>query len=212
MDDQVTLGKDMLINPFGISTIEDARPLLKQIDGLQAIVEFCSVKKHLKFKPVIRYLLLLYSKDSILNVKPMRPLQERQLKAAALAGFEKNSKGEFHAQVKFILFELGSEDVFNFVFAYLIYQNNYIWSEICTLEQQLAENQRIRMRPVEADKDKDIMAAMEKKSNLTKHYKDLHKNLQDSLNEFYGDHDEVKVGYDIHKSGLAAIELYAQER
>jgi hypothetical protein len=68
------------------------------------------------------------------------------------------------------------------------------------------------MRAIDADKDKDIMAAMDKKASLTKHYKEWHKALEEALNEFYGDHEEVKVAYDIHKTGLATIELYAQEK
>lgn len=212
MDKNIQLGAEMLINPFEINGVAEARKMLKNIDGLGALIEFCSVKKHTPFKPVIRYIVILYSKDSFLNKKPMRPLTERQLKAAALAGFEKQRDGEFHPQVRFSLFELGAEEIFDFVFGYLVYQKNYVWSEICTLEAQISENQRIRMRAIESDKDKDIMAAMDKKASLTKHYKEWHKSLEDNMNEFFGDHEEVKVAYDIHKTGLATIELYAQEK
>ncbi len=135
----------------------------------------------------------------------MRPLEERQHRSAQIAEFEKTGD-KYHMQIRHALFELTSEQIFNFVFNYLVYQNDYIWSEICALEYQILENQKFRMSAT------DEMADMTKKAALTKHNKDFHLALKEYLNEFYGDHEEVRTAFDIHRTGLITIELYAREK
>lgn len=206
MDSSIELAKGMAINPFDIETYTDARKYLKDIKGLQQLNEFCSVKKYLPLQSTLRYIILIYSKDSFLNKKPMRPLPERQDKAARLAGFERTKNEKYHSQVRFALFELNSEQIFDFVFNYLIYQKSHVWSEICALEYQLAENQRIRMTA------SDDMKDMDKKANLTRYNKEWYNTLKEYQVEFYGDHEEVRSAFDIHRSGLVTIELYAKER
>ncbi len=205
MDSSIEQAKGMAINPFEIKSYTEARKYLKEIKGLRDLNEFCTTKLYIPFVHTIKYILLLYSEDSFLNKKPMRPLEERQLKAAHIAGFEK-SDDKYHPQVRHMLFDLTSEQVFEFVFNYLVYQKNYIWSEICALEYQIVENQRLRMVATEE------MADMTKKAALTKHNKEFHLALKDYMNEFYGDHDEIRSAFDIHKSGLVTIELYAKEK
>ncbi len=205
MDSSIELGKGMVIDPFILKNYAEARKYLQDIKGLKELNEYCSTKVHLSFVQTIKYIILLYSKDSFLNKKPMRPLEERQHRSAQIAEFEKTGD-KYHMQIRHALFELTSEQIFNFVFNYLVYQNDYIWSEICALEYQILENQKFRMSAT------DEMADMTKKAALTKHNKDFHLALKEYLNEFYGDHEEVRTAFDIHRTGLITIELYAREK
>jgi len=206
MDSSIELAKGMAINPFDLKSYTEARKYLKGINGLRELNEFCSTKIHLPFIQTVKYIILLYSSDSFLNKKPMRPLEERQIRAAQVAEFPKGDDGKYHSQITHTLFPLVSEQVFNFVFNYLVYQKDYVWSEICTLEHQILENQRHRMSISEEMKD------IEKKATLTKHNKDYHAALKEYKAEFYGDHEEVRAAFDIHKTGLVTIELYAKEK
>ena len=130
MDSSMEHAKGMAFNPYDLKSYQEARKCLKDIKGLRALNDFCSVKVHLPFIQTVKYIILLYSKDSFLNKKPMRPLEERQHKAAHIAGFPKDGD-KYHSQIRHVLFDLTSEQIFEFVFNYLIYQNDYVWSEIC---------------------------------------------------------------------------------
>jgi hypothetical protein len=202
------LGKDMAFNPFLIKKADDAKNMLKDVKGLYDMYIFCNTKKFLPFINVVKYILVLYSKDSWMNKKPMRPLEERQVKAAIYAGFEQKN-GRFNEMV-YALMELNSDKIFYFTFNYLIYQNDFLWSEICTLEQQMIENQKIRMKFITGKTDSDFIKMSKDKAPLTNVYREWYKAYQEYLGEFFGDHVEIKTAYDIHKAGLASIETFAR--
>lgn len=141
---------------------------------------------------VIRYIILLYSEDSILNKRPMPPLKERKTQAATIAGFpKKGPKKEFVVAVKRKLFELDSERIVAMIFDYLIAQKNWTWNEICTIEQMLEEYTKIRLAPIKEDAEKgfDIQAA-KRKSDLTKDSEEMLKKLESYYKDFFKNHED----------------------
>lgn len=141
---------------------------------------------------IIRYIVILYSVDSFLNKKPVIPLQERQFRAADLAGFNRDKDGHFKEVVETGIFQLQDQKVFEMVFQYLVFQHNILWREICTCESELEEFHRLRMKPVEGDDDKDIIAANEKKDKLWKGCQDRIKYLEACYSKFFNDDSEIK--------------------
>jgi len=68
----------MRFNPSLIKTNEDAKKMLKGLKGLDDLEKVTDRHQKLSFVNVIRYILFLYSEDTILNVRPPRELDERQ--------------------------------------------------------------------------------------------------------------------------------------
>lgn len=184
---------EMNVNPKLILEEDDVyRHFPLKRGELSKLRERCRKAKSLEFPALIRYIIILYSDDSPLNRKPIRPLQERQVTAARMARLKEGPKGGYSRFTEAFVFRLEWEELGNVVMDYLIWQNNYIWSEIATLEQQMEENQRLRMAPVTGKTSKDSMMAFDKKHNMTKQFKEWHELYKMYLREFYGDHEEVK--------------------
>ena len=155
---------------------------------------------------MVKYVILLYSEDSVLNVKPPMGLEERQMRATTLAGFKLYDNQPVVIVKKFLI-ELEDRNIFEFIFEFLTKQKKFIWQEIITLETQLLENQRLRIRPV--DEEKGELAAFEKKGKLTVLYKDWYLNLKEMYNEFYGDNENVRAIHRINRSEMASLENMA---
>jgi hypothetical protein len=169
-----------------------------------------STRGELNRDSVVKYVVLMYSQDSILNQKPPIDLPERKLKAAELAGFERGSSGSFRKSIVDKLFNLKSNYVLDMVFDYLKHQNNHIWTEICTNEQELDEYTRRRLTPVSDEKDKDEMAALEKKDKFRASCKAIIKDLDEYYSRFFQDHEDVKEKVKSEKK-FYKIEDYARE-
>jgi hypothetical protein len=198
--------EEMLINPSDINTIKDVEQTFgtyKTFEDLQVGLELL---REIDVVKLAKYVILLYSEDSILNVKPPMGLEERQSRATSLAGF-KLYDNQPVAIVKRFLIDLESRQIFEFIFEFLTKQKKFVWQEIITLETQLLENQRLRMRPV--DEEKGELAAFEKKGKLTILYKDWYTNLKEMYNEFYGDNENVRAIHRINRSEMALLENMA---
>lgn len=135
---------------------------------------------------VVKYVVLLYSKDSILNKKPLDDLKDRRIKAAKFADLELSDK------TTFMVFDLESDKVRSLILNYLVHQNNSIWAERCVIEAQMEESQKIRMKPVDMDDDKGVMEAFNKKAALTDHYKKWHQTIKEYDSEIFGSVSEDK--------------------
>ena len=159
---------------------------------------------------LIAYVVLLYSKDSILNkTKPIEDLPNRRLKAARMAGLDSDNK-----EVISNLFELsqtydkvkktdenGKEyydeiprnRISDLISDYVIYQNHWPWADRCATESQMEENIKIRFKPIESNKgDKEIIEADGKKFSLSDHFDVYEEKLRNRDKEIFGDHDDVK--------------------
>ncbi len=135
-------------------------------------------------RETIVYIILLYSKDSFLNKKPVEPLPTRIFKSARLAGL--NTEDE---AIQKAIFELDNESVRDTVVDYLIYQNVSKWSNRCAIEAQMAENLRIRFKPIQNEKaDKDII----NKHLLTEHYSDYENEVKKLDSDIFLGHDNIR--------------------
>ncbi len=165
----------------------DAYPTLERVKSLYNL--------HLKEKEAyVRYVVLLYSKDSILNDRRnFLPLEERKIKACKMLQMDVLDENEEVIQIiREELFELKNQDVFNAAFEYLIFQGDEIWAEIITIESEVVEFQMLRMKPMETKDDKDLMTATEKKDKLMNGVHQRLEILKKLKDEFFSDFDDVK--------------------
>jgi len=170
-------------------------------------------EQSLPLEPLVSYIVLLYSKDSILNKKPMPPLAQRRRMACHEVGLDPNDEN-----VKSLVFDLESEKVREMILDYLISLNEYLWEERTILEAQIQENHKLRLKPIknktaqapkkkkkkeeedledEEDKDREdddkyLLEASDKKSKLTDHFEKYYNLLKKYDAEIFGDHENVK--------------------
>lgn len=160
---------------------------------------------------VVKYVVLLYSRDSILNRRPMPPLTERREIAAGMSDLDPSNQDVIDN-----LFDLYSEKIRDLIIDYLIHQNVILWTERCILEAQIQENQRIRLKPVQnksinkpkrkkkgeeeeedepslEDDDKYLIEASNKKFALTPHFDKYYELIKKYDLEIFQDHDNVKA-------------------
>lgn len=160
-------------------------PDLKEI---KCLFEFAKKSGGLPVRETIVYIVLLYTKDSILNKKPIQALSDRRVKAARMAGLDPESK-----LVQEKIFGMDSDILDDCIVKYLIQQSSYAWSDRCAIETQMDENLRIRFKPIESDKgDKDIIEASSKKFLLTEHFSKYKDNLKKLDAEIFLDHEDKR--------------------
>jgi len=134
-------------------------------------------------------------KDSILNVEPIPRFEERQLKAAEIVGFQKNTAGEFKIEVKDKLFGLDSEDYSQMAFEFVVRQNDMLWDQI-----MLEETMRLRMTKElfsndYDDKAKDRAQTYTKQSVIRNEIDKLIKSLQEKYKELFQDNEQlIEIG------------------
>lgn len=215
-----------------VLSVEAGQDVLNSIKGLNRIEEFrCyggSLNGGLDRNKVIKYIVLLYSKDTILNERIPIPFAERQMKAHDYAGFDRIKKtGEINQEIEDRLLLLNDDDLFDMVFAFMRFQNYNEWREIITLEHEIEELHKLRMRPIaEFTKvtvsakegggskkvpvsDKDIMEAQKKKDTLWKGYQERIKELNVLYKTFWGE-DESALKKSKSK-GKTSIESWAED-
>ena len=196
-----------------ILSVKDGSDIINSIRGLTRIDEFVKYKGSLNGgldrNKAITYIILLYSKDSILNERIPIPFAERQMKAYDLAGFERHKRtGELDEDIEYRLLMLNDDELFEMVFAYMRFQNSNEWREIVTLEHELEEFHKLRMRPISETatvkvpgktratqqilvSDKDMMMATEKKDKLWSGCQQRIKGLEALYKSFWGDDESA---------------------
>ena len=192
MADSITKGMR-----FDVAAIKEGEDVLFNIPELKRIESWNNYPGtpggELNKDMVVRYMIYMYSVDSILVKKnPPLALSERKMRAAELAGFERDKKGKFNHNIEFKLFDTCSEWVVDMIVDYLIFQKHHVWTEICTTEQEYAEYIKLRFAPVEDEKDKDTLLAAEKKNKLRDSCKSMIKDLESYYIEFFKDNSDVK--------------------
>ena len=157
---------------------------------------------------VTKFIVLLYSEDSVLNTRPTKALDERQARAAKMAGFiPKNNR--FASKVQINLFDLSDAHIFSFIFEYLTKGKKFLWQDIITLETQMLENQKLRMRPVAEEKGKDDLSASAAKDKMLDLLKKWRAQLEEYYDEFYGDNEKLRAIHRINRDNMATLENYA---
>lgn len=195
---------------FDVDSVAEGEDILFRMKELEEIKAFKSYKGSLggglDRNKTIKYIILMYSHDSILNKKPPLTVEERQMRSADLAKFTRNRNGEFEDEVIEKLFYLQDEAILNMIVEYLYYQKKALWTEIVTCEHESQEFTRLRMKPVDnvvmkkgkvedsksTVSDKDIIAGAEKKDKLWKGCQDRVKYLKECYAEFFLDDDGLR--------------------
>lgn len=165
--------------------------IFSSIKGLEEIECFEKYRKNpesgIDTNALVKYVILLYAKDSPLSKPPVQQLQDRKLTAAKRGGLDAHN--EF---IKKSVLERGSDKVVTLIVEYLKSQSLPEWTERAVIEAQIEESQQIRLRAFDSDKDKDLISAFEKKAALTKHAYDWGKMLKELDKEIFRDHDDIK--------------------
>jgi hypothetical protein len=166
----------MEFNPTIKKTLTVAYPKLKEIVGVIDDKQ-------------LRYVLYMYDINSPLrNHYP--DLFKRKEFAADLAGYDlmkddvttvfefkqKNEEDEY----------IPDEDMIKMIIKYLKYQNNWVWSMIVSNEQAFYEYNMRVMMPVDGTRDKDILQAINIKTQIMSSQDEIYQRLQKYYKDLSG--------------------------
>jgi DNA-binding protein Fis len=172
----------MEFNPTVKKAVTAVYPKLKQIVG--------DVNDKM-----MRYVLLMYDQNSPLR-EYYPELGKRKNFAASIAGYDldkddvtelfdfkiKNEEDEY----------VPCEAMLELIMKYLKYQNNWIWSMIISNEQAFYEfNQRVMM-PVDGSRDKDILQAVNIKTQIMQSQDDIAQRLKKYFRELSGGDEQLE--------------------
>jgi hypothetical protein len=164
------------------------KPLLVQYPKLKHVVGDVDDK-------MLRYVLLMYDQKSPLR-EYYPELSKRKTFAASIAGYDvdddsivelfdfkvKNDEGELEH----------NEEILELIIKYLKYQNNWVWSLIISNEQAFYEfNKRVLM-PVDGQKDKDILQAIDIKTKIMQSQDEISQRLKKYFKELSGGDDDLE--------------------
>lgn len=203
---EVSLTSKMIID---ILSVKNEKYVLENFPQLNRVKEFVDYAvRHpqgpLNSKHVIMYVVLLYSKDSILNTNPPTPLQERKHKAADLVGIKRNANDNFTQDVTNKLFNLQDEEILACINGYLKLQNDFLIRDIYTTEQEIDELFRLRLKPVSDEKDKDNIGSLRNKAALGQLTNEKRKHLEGLYKELYAGHEDLRT---VNENKIKAISL-----
>lgn len=166
---------------------EGSNPAL-EIDFLHRLDSWRNFEVGLiKKENLMRYIVILYSYDSFLNLRNPMPLAERKNRALSFANITPSD------DVTNELLLLENDLILKMIQDFLIAQRNNLWTEIVTTEQQYEEAVRLRLQPISrGDKDKDQLTAADLKKKLRLDCKEMQVDLDRFYKQFYLDHDDLK--------------------
>jgi len=163
----------------------------EDLDVISAIPELKKMKSWVEYpgepltrNQIAKYIVILYSDDSILNLRNPLPLDDRKDQALALAGIDKTAIVE-----KELLF-LNNPVYLKMIHDFLINQDDILWMELVTTEEQYNEAIRLRLSP--AGTGKMALAAADLKKKLREECKVMVNDIKTYYRKFYSDHEDVK--------------------
>jgi len=164
--------------------------LVKKVPRLSLIESFVNYKDPDKEK-VIKYICYLYDPNSPL--KEFFPdMQRRKEQSAILAGFSMENEQSKNKAAE--LMGLKNKGVIVLIDDFLRFVNNRIWSMIVSNEETFYEYQRKLLRNVEADRDKDLLQALQIKGKIMEDLDNINARLEKYYLKMYaGDEDLVKT-------------------
>jgi len=137
---------------------------------------------------LVRYVLLMYDVKSPL--KDHYPdLQKRKEMAAAMSGYDMDKDdvtGIFEFKIKEEEEYIPHEELLNLTIAYLKYQNNWVWSMVVSNEQAFYEYNKRVMMPVDGSRDKDILQAINIKTQIMVAQDEIYNRLQKYYKDMSG--------------------------
>lgn len=191
--------KKMVFNPLVVRQTDGLLEIYPELKKIPDILKYnrggtLEQKDRIFRYKAIKYIVWLYSVDTILNVKPVEPLVDRKYKAADLAGFLLNKKtNEFPERVVKELFELRDPVFVMAVLSFLRFQKRELWSEIIVSEEQHYEAMRIRMAPASGSSSKSVIEAADLKKKLRIECKELMQDIRSYWDEFWEDNLDLKL-------------------
>lgn len=161
-------------------------PKLREIVKLQLDKEADRVKS--KLDKTVRYMLLMYDVNS-----PMRAyypdLEQRKTAAADMVGFDWGSEPMeeiFEFKIQQGESVAPNDDLLNMIMEFLKYQNNWVWTMIVSNSEAFFEYNRRVMMPVEGTRDKDILQAINIKTQIMQSQDDIYQRLQKYYRDLSG--------------------------
>lgn len=166
----------MIFNPFSIKgSIKKKYPKLKMFKTFDNAND-----------SMIKYVLYMYDQNTPLK-EQFPELKIRKEQAAVLSGFSLIKDNEKLHDVFFFL----SDQLVDMVDEFLRKQNNRIWSMIVSNEQTFFEYQTKLLSPVEGDRDKDILQALQIKSKIMDDLNTINDRLDSYYMKLYGEDQEL---------------------
>lgn len=133
--------------------------------------------------PLIRYIALLYDKNSPLRNK-IPDINERKEECASIAGITSG---------KDQIFDLSNEKVVGYINVYLRHQSSKIWAILAANEDVLWQYQQELMKPITDFKnDKDKLQALEIKTKLMNECDAIIKRIESYEEKLFGDNLDKK--------------------
>lgn len=136
---------------------------------------------------MMKYVLLMYDVNS-----PLRQfypeLSKRKEFAASMAGYDL-MKENVTVLFDFKDGDTPNEELLSMVINYLKYQNNWVWSMIVSNSEAFYEYNKRVMMPVEGNKDKDILQAINIKTQIMESQDQIYQRLQRYYKELSGGDD-----------------------
>lgn len=164
----------MFFNPYKVKgSLKKKYPKLKMFKTFQGSDE-----------KLIKYVLYVYDYNTPL--KEYYPdLKIRKEEAARLAGYDLDKEKDFLYEIFFFT----NLKLLEMVDEFLKKQNNRVWSMIVSNEQTFFEYQTKLLRPVDGDKDKDILQALQIKSKIMDDLNTINERLETYYMKLYGEDD-----------------------
>lgn len=166
----------MIFNPFKVK-----RPLKKVFPKMKMFKSF-----ELADDQMIAYVLYMYDQNTPLK-EQFPDLKIRKEQAANLSGYSLSKDDKFLHDLFFFV----SERLVQMVDEFLRKQNNRIWSMIVSNEQTFFEYQTKLLSPVEGDRDKDILQALQIKSKIMDDLNTINDRLDSYYMKLYGEDQEL---------------------
>ena len=135
---------------------------------------------------MIAYVLYMYDQNTPLK-EQFPDLKIRKEQAAILSGYSLTKDDKYLHDLFFFV----SEKLVQMVDEFLRKQNNRIWSMIVSNEQTFFEYQTKLLSPVEGDRDKDILQALQIKSKIMDDLNTINDRLDSYYMKLYGEDQEL---------------------
>jgi hypothetical protein len=166
------------------------KDLINKVPRLELIPSFKNYKGDFKDR-IIKYICYLYDPNSPL--KEFFPdMLRRKEQAAILSGFdlEDNRTKDIIEGVM----SLKNKGVLSMIDEYLRFVNSRTWSMIVSNEETFYEYQSKLLRSVEAERDKDLLQALQIKGKIMEDLDNINERLEKYYLKLYaGDEDLVKT-------------------
>ncbi len=166
------------------------KPLSEVFPDLFRLPEFKKIEFTSSWERKVKYILLMYSKDTPLAREYESNLRARKEAALSLSGFERTDGERWESDARELM-DISDKEIFNCIMAFLKIQKHMVWTEIIVTEQELYEFQKLRFMSIDitddATSEKDIYEAAKKKDTLKNACESRIKYLGGLYAEFYGD-------------------------